>query len=215
MGLVEATGHISARIPGTESFIIPPRSSPAFASRNTLLVMDVDGHLRDGDGEPNSEHWIHGRIYAARPDVGAVAHVHAPSCVVLGQIGQTVRAIHNPGALFDAVPMYGDVGLIRSASLGDVVASTLGGARAMLLRGHGANVVATDVRRVTVLAYYLEEAASRQLMALAAVGGVPDAIQFYSESECDRVSAELDAEAPYRRTWDYYAATCENGPKAP
>ena len=208
-GLVTATGHISARVPGTQTFLIPPRASPALATPERLLVMDVDGNRIAGDDEPNSEHWIHARLYAARPDAAAVAHVHAPSCVVLGSIGDTVRALHNLGALFDVVPVFDSIGLVRSRERGDAVAAALGGARAMLLRGHGANVVAADVRIVTVLACYLEEAASRQVAALAATGGAHDRLHFYTPEERLVIQEQLDAEAPLRRAWQYYAALTE------
>ena len=73
--------------------------------------------------------------------------------------------------LSDGVPQYDRIGLIRSRELGDEVAATLGSKRAMLLRGHGANVADSDVRSATVVACLLEEAADLQLRALAAVGG--------------------------------------------
>ena len=171
-GLVTAFGHVSARIPGTSTFLFPTRASPALAHADRLLVLDVDGKQLEGEGEPNTELWIHARIYAVRPDVGAVAHVHSPACVALGQTGETLRILHNGGSVFsDGVPLFSQVGLIRSRELGDAVARTLGAGRAMLLRGHGANVAEAEVRSAAVNACLLEEAADLQLRALAAVGG--------------------------------------------
>jgi hypothetical protein len=60
-------------------------------------TIDFDGKVVDGDGEPNSEHWIHGRLYAARADVMSVVHAHPPACVCLTQIGQPHRVVHNQG----------------------------------------------------------------------------------------------------------------------
>jgi ribulose-5-phosphate 4-epimerase/fuculose-1-phosphate aldolase len=209
-GLVTAFGHVSARIPGTARFVFPTRASPALARPATLLVMDTDGQRLEGDGEPNTEFWIHARIYAARPDVGAVAHVHAPACVVLGQIGESLRVLHNAGAIFGAgVPLFERVGLIRTRELGDQVASTLGQARAMLLRGHGANVAESDVRRAAVVACLLEEAAELQLRALAAAGGRADRLHAYTPDETDRVGQQIDAGGPMERAWQYYAALAE------
>src|SRR5919198_1541894 len=167
-GLVTAFGHVSARLPGTDSFLFPTRASPALASPDRLLVLDLDGNQLEGDGEPNTEFWIHARIYAARPDVGGVAHVHSPGCVAIGQIGQTVQVLHNSAAGFaDGVPVFDKVGLIRSRALGDEVAATLGQRRAMLLRGHGANIAEANVRLAALKACFLEEAAEIQLQALA------------------------------------------------
>ncbi|HYW26524.1 MAG TPA: class II aldolase/adducin family protein [Terriglobales bacterium] len=205
-GMVTAFGHVSARVPGTDTFLIPPRASPMLATAAGLLTVDVEGRVVDGAGAPNSELWIHARIYAARPDVGGVAHVHAPSCVVLGQIGQTVRPLHNSGAVAGDVPVYERVGLIRTRALGDSVAAVLGHRRAMLLRGHGANVADADVRWAVVVACFLEEAARLQVGALAAAGGDEGRISFYDAEEADRLRQELDTPVSMERAWDYYSA---------
>src|SRR5260370_11881670 len=187
-GLVNAFGHVSARLPRTDTFFFPTRASPALASSDRLLVLDTDGNIRDGDGEPNTEFWIHARIYSARPDVAGVAHVHSPACVVLGQIGQPLKVLHNSGGAFaDGVPLFERIGLIRSRELGDEVAATLGAGRAMLLRGHGANIAESDVRRTTVVACFLEEAADLQLRALAAAGGRAEALQAFTADEATHI----------------------------
>jgi ribulose-5-phosphate 4-epimerase/fuculose-1-phosphate aldolase len=210
VGLVTAFGHVSARIPGRSAFLLPTRASPALARAERLLVLDFDGNLLHGEGTPNTEFWIHARIYAARPDVNAVAHVHPTACVVLGQLGQTLRVMHNTAAAFsDGVPVFERPGLIRSRELGDEVAATLGPHRGMLLRGHGANVTDANLRRVVVLACLLEEAADLQLRALAAVGGDASRITFFTPDEAARVRAQTDAPGPTNRGWEYYAALTE------
>jgi ribulose-5-phosphate 4-epimerase/fuculose-1-phosphate aldolase len=209
-GMVTAFGHVSARVPGTDTFLIPPRTSPMLASADTLLTVDLDGRVVDGEGAPNSELWIHARIYAARPDVGGVAHVHSPACVVIGQIGQTVRPLHNSGAVPGDVPVYERPGLIRSRELGDAVADVLGPRRAMLLRGHGANVADVDVRRAIVVACFLEESARMQVEALAATGGDASRLRFYDAEEAERVRQELDTPVSMDRAWEYYTAWSEH-----
>jgi len=209
-GLVQGFGHISARVPGSDTFLFPTRASPALADPARLLVLDVDGNQREGAGEPNTEFWIHARIYAARPDVAAVAHVHSAACVILGQIGQTLLPLHNHAGVFiDGVPLFERIGLIRSRELGDQVAATLGKRRAMLLRGHGANVAETDVRQAAVVACFLEEAADLQLRALAAVGGRTELLRAYTPEEMNRLQEQLDASGPMNRAWEYYAALVE------
>ena len=210
VGLVTGFGHITARIPGTQTFLIPTRASPALAHQDRLITLDLDGNRIAGEGTPNTEFWIHARIYAARPDVAAVAHVHSPACVVLGQLGQTVQVIHNSGALFaDGVPVFEKLGLIRRRELGDEVAATLGQHRAMLLRGHGANIADGHIRRVTVLACTLEESAELQLRALAAAGGDASRLRYYTDEELGLVLEQLDNAGPMDRAWEYYEALVE------
>jgi ribulose-5-phosphate 4-epimerase/fuculose-1-phosphate aldolase len=216
-GLVNVYGHVTARIPGEDLFLVPTRSSPALAAPDTLLVLDFDGNTVAGSGQPNFEHWIHARIYATRPDVGGVAHVHPPSCVALTSVTDTVRAVHNVGALVADCPILPDLGLIGSRELADHAAAVLGDAPALLLRGHGANVVGTDVRVAMMLACFLEESARRNLDALAAAGGDVSRVRWYSKDEIDRVnlamstavpgdSARLAVERFTDRFWEYHLA---------
>lgn len=210
VGLVSAFGHVSARLPDTRTFLFPRRASPGLAHADHLMVMDLDGNVLEGEGTPNTEFWIHARIYAARPDVGAVAHVHSPACVVLGQLGHTVRVLHNSAAAFeDGVPVFERPGLIRSRELGDQVAATLGQSRAMLLRGHGANIVDVDVQLAAVLACILEEAAELQLRALAAAAGDASRLHYFNAEELARIREQIDAPGPMGRAWEYYVALAE------
>ena len=205
-GLVNAFGHVSARIPGTETFLFPPRMSPALVRVDNLLVLDVDGNQLEGTGRPNTEFWIHARIYKARPDVMAVCHVHSPHCVSLSSLGETVRPIHHPACTFkEGVPVFERVGLIRSKELGDMVAQTLGSCRGMLLRGHGANVVGEDIRRACIAALWMEEAAEYQLRAMAA--GQP---RYFNSEEIARVHDQIFEEGPINRAWEYFSALLED-----
>lgn len=209
-GLVSAFGHVSARLPGQDAFLFPTRASPALSRADRLLVLDLDGNQLEGQGEPNTEFWIHARIYAARSDVGGVAHVHAPACVALGHIGQPLQILHNSACvLAEGVPLFERVGLIRSRELGDQVAATLAQSRAMLLRGHGANVADVDVRRAAVVACFLEEAADVQLRALGAVGARAEVLRAFSPDEVALVRTQIDADGPMNRAWQYYVALAE------
>jgi ribulose-5-phosphate 4-epimerase/fuculose-1-phosphate aldolase len=208
-GLSRAFGHVSARIHGTDSFLIPTRRSPAFAEAGKLLLMDTEGRLLAGLGAPNSEMWIHARIYAARPEVGAVVHAHPPACVCLTQIGEPHRIVHNHGGAFaEGVAEYERIGLIRTRELGDALAQVLGAHLAVMMRGHGITTAAPDVRRATIAALYLEESASLQLAMLAAAGGNAGSIREYAHEEALRVSDQL-SEPMVERAWEYFAAKIE------
>lgn len=205
-GIAAAFGHVSARIPGTDTFIFPPRMSPALVRKDNLLVLDVDGNQLSGEGRPNTEFWIHARIYKARPDVHSVCHVHPPSCVVLGSLGETIRPLHASGAIFrDEVQVFDPVTLIRTRELGDQVAATLGKHGAMLLRGHGVNVADKDVRRVCVMTLWMEEAANYQLRAMSA--GKP---RYFTPAELEVVYAQVSGEEVSNRAWEYFSSQLNN-----
>jgi len=212
VGLSNAFGHASARIPGTETFLMPTRRSPGLASADRLLVIDAGGRVREGEGEPNSEFWIHARIYAARPDVGGVVHAHPGACVCLTQIGQPHRVVHNQGGIFaGGVPEYSRVGLIRTRELGDLLAAALGTASAVMMRGHGISTAYPDVRSATVAACYLEESAALQLRMLAAAGGDAARLRAYTREEAESLRDQMAGNVA-KRAWEYYAAVADIQP---
>ncbi len=212
LGLSHAFGHASARIPGTNTFLLPTRRSPGLAEADALLVLDTEGRIVSGEGEPNSEFWIHARLYAARADVGGVVHAHPPACVCLTQIGEPHRVVHNQGGIFAAgVPEYSRIGLIRTRELGDLVALAVGAGIATMMRGHGITTAFPEVRSATVAACYLEESAALQLRMLAAAGGDASRLRTYTQEEaealCDQVTGNVA-----KRAWEYFAAVAQATP---
>lgn len=212
-GLSNAFGHVSARLPGTDRFLISTRRSPGLADESHLLVIDTEGKVLSGEGTPNSEFWIHARIYAARPDVGAVVHAHPPACIALTQIGAPHRVVHNQGAAFTDLPEYGRIGLIRSRELGDQVAKSLGGGIAVMMRGHGISTAYPDVRSATVAACFLEESAQLNLSMLAAAGGDGGRIRAFTREEAKLANEQTGPGArAAERAWEYYATVAAQRP---
>ena len=213
-GLATAYGHVSARIPGTNTFYIPTRRSPGLADENGMLTIDTDGTVLSGEGTPNSEFWIHARIYAARPEVNGIAHAHPLACISLTQIGQPHRVVHNQGGAFvDGVPEYERIGLIRSRELGDQVARSLGGGIAVMMRGHGITTALADVRAATVAACFLEESAELQMRMLAAAGGDAKRLRTFTREEAELTRDQTGpGVAAGGRAWEYYAAAAGQKP---
>jgi ribulose-5-phosphate 4-epimerase/fuculose-1-phosphate aldolase len=212
VGLSHAFGHASARIPGTNTFLMPTRRSPGLAEAEDLLVIDTEGRLVSGEGEPNSEFWIHARLYAAREDVGGVVHAHPPACVCLTQIGEPHRVVHNQGAIFaEGVPEYSRVGLIRTRELGDLLAQAIGRGKSAMMRGHGITTAFADVRTATIAACYLEESAALQLRMLAAAGGDASRLRVFSAQEAAPLADQIAGNVA-RRAWDYFAAVAARNP---
>jgi ribulose-5-phosphate 4-epimerase/fuculose-1-phosphate aldolase len=212
LGLSHAFGHASARVPGTNTFLLPTRRSPGLAEAETLLTIDTEGRILEGEGEPNSEFWIHARLYAARADVGGVVHAHPPACVCLTQVGEPHRVVHNQGAIFaEGVPEYGRVGLIRSRELGDLLAQTLASGPAAMMRGHGITTAYADIRTATVAALYLEESAAMQLRMLSAAGGDASRLRTFTVEEARPLRDQITGSVA-KRAWEYFAAVAEATP---
>ena len=212
IGLSHAFGHASARVPGTNTFLLPTRRSPGLCEAADLLLVDTEGRIVTGEGEPNSEFWIHARLYAARPDVGGVVHAHPPACVCLTQIGEPHRVVHNQGGIFaGGVPEYSRVGLVRSRELGDLLAQVVAKGNSAMMRGHGMTTAFADVRAATVAAWYLEESAALQLRMLAAAGGDAARIRAFTREEAEGLRDQI-AGSVAKRAWEYLAAVALENP---
>src|SRR5512142_1285970 len=75
--LVEGFGHVSARIPGSDRFLITPRVSLALVSEAQLLIMNMKGEVVEGDHSAPFEAWLHAAIMKNKPRVNAITRIHA------------------------------------------------------------------------------------------------------------------------------------------
>src|SRR5262245_16301296 len=75
-GFIEGFGHLSARLPGTDRFLLTRHSLGARAGADDFLALDADGRKLSGNGDPPGEYPIHVEILRARPDVASVVHYH-------------------------------------------------------------------------------------------------------------------------------------------
>ena len=71
--LLDYSGHVSARIPGTDRFLIPPRdASRAGLTPDEILVVDINGKVLEGKGPAPTETAIHSGVYRHRAKAPAV-----------------------------------------------------------------------------------------------------------------------------------------------
>ena len=84
-GVVDAFGHVSARHDKhPDRFLLARNMAPGSVTADDVLEFHLDGSPVDRQGpRPYLERFIHGEIYAARPDVMAVVHSHSHSIVPL------------------------------------------------------------------------------------------------------------------------------------
>lgn len=87
-----------------------------------------------------AEAWAHLRVYAARPDIAAIARAQPEaSFAAAAAAGAELPLLHGQACWLGArVPVHQDARLLRAAGLADAAALTLGDSQALLLRGNGA-----------------------------------------------------------------------------
>jgi L-ribulose-5-phosphate 4-epimerase len=203
-GLFDFSGHISVRHPAAERLLIHPHITSRYEVRaGDLLEVDLDGRVVAGDERPPSELNIHLRIYRARPDVGAVSHLHSRMATIFSIAGRELVAATNYAAFLGnaPIPVYDDPRLVHSADEGDALARALGNGRACLMRAHGSVVVGEGVREAFVASVNLEENALRLYQALQI--GTPIR---YTDAEIRDVAAANWRDRPLQKIWEYYAS---------
>jgi HCOMODA/2-hydroxy-3-carboxy-muconic semialdehyde decarboxylase len=185
-GLVDAFGHVSARV--GETFAMTAPEPLGTVDRVVEIAVDAD----ELPEVAPKEAWIHAEIYRRRPDVGGICRAQPASVNATA----TIRARHGQGAFVGlSVPVHDDARLVRTRELGATVATTLGDGDAIVLRGNGAVTVAASPGIAMALMYVLE--------ASARINVVGKARQL-SDEEC----ASWRAAAPelLERLWSHLAA---------
>jgi ribulose-5-phosphate 4-epimerase/fuculose-1-phosphate aldolase len=204
-GLVDYSGHISARVPGSNHLVILPHPvSRALVVANDMVITDFDGKLIEGKYKAPSEVYMHARAYKARDDIQSVAHLHNHMVAVLSMVDTPFfPASSNPGAFFGPgpLPVYMDPALIHTIEQGDAVARSLGNGDAVMLRGHGSMVVGQAIEWVFAACVDLEEAASRFYKA-----SLLGPVRVYNEDETRRVMQGRRKDSVVQKIWDHNAA---------
>ena len=203
--LVDYSGHISARIAGSDHFFILPHPvSRATVAADDIVVADFEGQLVEGKYNAPSEVYMHARAYKARSDVRSVAHLHNHMVATLSMVDKPFYpASSNPGAFFGPgpMPLYMDPALIHTIEQGDAVARTLGKSDAVMLRGHGSMVVGQSVEWVFAACVDLEEAAARFYKA-----SLLGPVRIYTDDETQRVMKGRRKESVVQKIWDHNIA---------
>jgi len=200
MGLIDFSGHVSARVPGTNTILINPYGK----TRHVLGPEDItrvstDGESLEAGARLPLEIHIHISIYRRRPDVNAIAHLHSPAVIALSAAGKEYVPVIYHGAIFAArVPMYDDCTHVNTAEKGDSLAAILGQGRAAIMRGHGAVVVAESVKGVFLGSVYLEDNAKVLLDAYKI--GKPCVLR---ENEL-QAGKRIWRKATFEKIWEYY-----------
>jgi hypothetical protein len=87
-GLVAGTaGNVSAR-EGDRVHITPSELPYPDMSEADVVTLGMDGAVLAGAREPSSERRVHLAVYAARPDVGAIAHTHSGYATAWSSLGE-------------------------------------------------------------------------------------------------------------------------------
>lgn len=208
-GIFDYLGHISVRNPqNPKTFFISRALAPEQVTKEDVLEVDLDGKVLTQTKEaPYSETFIHGAIYAARPDVNSVIHAHPKELVIISVLDMPVRFIQHPSTIFHmGVPVYDEYNfksngmLIRTKAEGESVARNLGKAMGSLMRGHGANVVGDSIPFAVRAIIELRNNVQMQLVAQQF-----GQVKTITEEEAKLTAKTFDRNLP-KRAWNYWVS---------
>jgi ribulose-5-phosphate 4-epimerase/fuculose-1-phosphate aldolase len=182
LAVLDGFGHVSVRHPDRPDRYLLSRSlAPELVTAADVMTFDLASNAQDGDERtPYLERFIHGEIYARRPDVHAVVHSHSASVVPFAASSQRLRPIyHMSGFLRSGAPVFEirthfgmtDM-LVRNNAQGADLAAVIDDSAVVLMRGHGFCTVGETVPVAVYRAYYTQTNAALQQQAIALGGTV-------------------------------------------
>ena len=204
-GVLDGMGHVSVRTTG-RGFLLARSMAPELVTSGDILEYGPDGEPIDARGRSSyQERFIHSEIYRLRADVRAIVHCHTPSLIPFAASSVPMRAMYHMAAFVaEGVPVF-DIRaaagatdlLVKTPALGVALARSLGAKPAVLMRGHGAVVVATSIPNVVGRSIYLDVNARAQMQAIGLGGTVT-----YVEADEARLRQQDPNE--YSRAWELW-----------
>ena len=209
-GVLDAFGHVSVRHPADPGRYLLARSrAPLLVEPDDILEFTLDSApVKPAKAALYAERVIHGSIYQARSDVMAVCHHHAPAVLPFCIAGKPIVPVFHLGAAIGAATAFwdqhdefGDTNLlVTKPEEGRSLARALGGQAVVLMKRHGATVVAGGLRELVSRAIFLCQNADYQMRALM-LGGAPT----LHPGEVERAGAVNLMPIVVARTWEYWS----------
>jgi ribulose-5-phosphate 4-epimerase/fuculose-1-phosphate aldolase len=190
--------HFSARVPGTEDFLINSYGLMFDEiTASSLVKIDWEGRILDdplGMGVNEAGFVIHSCVHKARPEVNCVIHTHTRAGVAVSAMKCGLLPISQHAMMVQADIAYHDYeGIALYLDEQERMARDLGNsAKAMILRNHGLLALGRTVREAFEVMYYLDCACQIQVDACAAgmhnVHLMPEAAARTSSEQFNRTS---------------------------
>jgi ribulose-5-phosphate 4-epimerase/fuculose-1-phosphate aldolase len=187
--------HFSARVPGSEDFLINPYGL-MFDEVTAANLVRIDAHGKVIDdpldlGYNEAGFVIHGCVHAARPEINCVIHTHTRAGVAVSAMKCGLLPISQHAMRVQRQVTYHDYeGIALDMDERTRMARDLGKqSKAMILRNHGLLALGETVREAFELMYYLDCACQIQIDALS--GGADNVLQM-SRSAADTASEQFN-----------------------
>jgi ribulose-5-phosphate 4-epimerase/fuculose-1-phosphate aldolase len=186
--------HFSARVPGSEDFLINAYGLMFDEiTASNLVRIDHHGKVLDdpsGLGYNEAGFVIHGCVHEARPEINCVIHTHTRAGVGVAAMKCGLLPISQHAMMTQRQVTYHDYeGIALDMDERSRMARDLGKtSKAMILRNHGLLTLGETVREAFELMYYLDSACQIQIDACA--GGL-DNVLLMTESAAKNTAQQF------------------------
>lgn len=166
--------HISAKVPGTEDFLINPFGLMFHEiTASSLVKIDLAGNkLMDSPYDINpAGYTIHSAVHEVRPDVGCVLHIHTAAGVAVSAQKQGLLPISQQSLfVLSSLAYHGYEGVALNHEEKGRLQADLGQANFMILPNHGLLTAFGSIADAFLGMFTLQRACEIQVMAQAGGG---------------------------------------------
>lgn len=160
-------GNLSAHDAASGLVAITPHDYPyELMTPADVVVVDLDGHVVDGDREPSHETPVHCTVYRERPDVHAILHTEPIYVNVFGVLGRSIE----PVVVSQLLAVGGETPVMPFAPSGSVafgreMLRCMADKRAVIWAQHGCLTIGVTLEEAFRCTVALEEGAKIAYLA--------------------------------------------------
>ena len=155
------SGNVSARDPETGYVVIKP-SGVLFddLTPESIVVVDLDGQLIEGEFKPSVDTASHLYVYKNRSDINGIVHTHSPYATSFSITGDPLQIYTTTSAAVFGGPIpISDFATIGEEEIGKEIVEKIGDSSAILIRNHGIFTIGPDYSSALKSSIVLEETA--------------------------------------------------------
>ncbi len=168
------SGNVSGRDPETNLMVIKP-SGVKFPdlTPESMVVLDMNGKVVEGEFGPSSDTATHLWVYRNRDDVHGMVHTHSNYATAFAAANRPIPCVLTAIAdEFGCDIPVGGYAAIGGKAIGEELLRSIGRSPAILMKNHGVFTIGPTVEKALKAAVMVEDVAKTVWLALQM--GTPD-----------------------------------------
>lgn len=155
-----SAGNVSARDAESGWIAVKPNGGDYLKLKpEDILIIDEQGQVIEGKGQPSSETPMHLITYRRRTDINAAIHTHSPVATAWSVAQREIPPVVVGQVLTNGPVPFAAYSRPGTDSLGELALQAMGSGYAVLLQNHGVFAVGPTIDLALAVAFIVEEAA--------------------------------------------------------